>query len=60
MHSASFFAGQAIGPIYYGLAFDHLGISVPPLFGAAGIVVIGLVCARFLRLRSDAGLADGP
>jgi predicted MFS family arabinose efflux permease len=49
MHSCAFFLGQAIGPIYYGFTFDHLGTSVPPLFGAVVIVVIGLVCARFLR-----------
>jgi MFS transporter, DHA1 family, inner membrane transport protein len=51
VHSASFFTGQAIGPIYYGYAFSHFGIGVPPLIGAGAIVVIGLVCARFLRHR---------
>ncbi len=51
MHSWSFFSGQAIGPIYYGYAFSHFGISVPPLLGAAVIIVIGLVCARLLRHR---------
>jgi predicted MFS family arabinose efflux permease len=51
LHSSSFYFGQAIGPIYYGYAFDHLGTGVPPLFGAGVIVVIGLVCARYLRLR---------
>src|SRR5579862_138839 len=51
MHSSAFFSGQAIGPIYYGFAFGHLGISVPPLIGAGVILVIGLVCARLLRHR---------
>ena len=51
MHSSAFFSGQAIGPIYYGFAFDHLGIAVPPLIGAGVILVIGLVCARLLRHR---------
>jgi predicted MFS family arabinose efflux permease len=61
MHSSAFFTGQAIGPVYYGYAFDHFGISVPPLIGAAVILVIWFVCARFLRhRRRDAGLADGP
>jgi predicted MFS family arabinose efflux permease len=50
MHSCAFFLGQAIGPIYYGFAFSHLGTRVPPLFGAVVIVLIGLVCAHFLRL----------
>jgi predicted MFS family arabinose efflux permease len=51
MHSSAFFTGQAIGPIYYGYAFSHFGTSVPPLFGAVVIIVIGLVCARLLRHR---------
>jgi MFS transporter, DHA1 family, inner membrane transport protein len=51
MHSSAFFSGQAIGPIYYGYAFAHLGVHIPPLFGAGVIVIIGLVCARFLRHR---------
>lgn len=51
MHSSAFFTGQAIGPIYYGFAFSHFGVRIAPLFGAAVIVVIGLVCARYLRHR---------
>ena len=49
LHSSSFYFGQAIGPVYYGFAFSHAGTNVPPLLGAAVILVIGLVCARFLR-----------
>jgi DHA1 family inner membrane transport protein len=61
MHSSSFFSGQAIGPIYYGFAFGHLGLSAPPLIGAGVIVIVGLVCARFLRHRRQGpGLADEP
>jgi predicted MFS family arabinose efflux permease len=61
LHSSSFYFGQAIGPVYYGFAFSHTGTSVPPLLGAAVILVIGLVCARFLR-RPKRGLdiAEGP
>jgi predicted MFS family arabinose efflux permease len=51
MHSTFFFFGQAIGPIYYGYAFQHFGHSAPPLAGAAVIIAVGLVCARFLRHR---------
>jgi predicted MFS family arabinose efflux permease len=51
MHSCAFYFGQAIGPVYYGFAFDHLGTREPPLFGAVVIVIIGLVCARLLRHR---------
>lgn len=51
MHSSAFFSGQAIGPIYYGYAFGHWGVHVPPLIGAAVIVMVGLTCARFLKHR---------
>ena len=51
MHSCSFYFGQAIGPIYYGYSFSHIGTSEPILLGAAVIIVIGLICARLLRHR---------
>jgi predicted MFS family arabinose efflux permease len=51
MHSSFFFTGQAIGPIYYGFTFAHLGLHIPPLFGAVVIAIVGLVCARYLRHR---------
>jgi predicted MFS family arabinose efflux permease len=61
MHSCTFFLGQAIGPIYYGYAFSHLGTSIPPLIGAGVILIIGMVCSRFLRhRRHSVTLADGP
>jgi predicted MFS family arabinose efflux permease len=56
MHSCFFFFGQAIGPIYYGYAFQHFGNSPPLLVGGAVIIAVGLVCARFLRHRR--GLAE--
>lgn len=60
LHSSAFFTGQAIGPIYYGYAFGHFGLSVPPLIGAGVILVIGVVCARFLRHRGRGlDLAEG-
>jgi len=51
LHSCSFFFGQALGPIYYGYAFEHFGIAKPPLLGAVVILIIGIVCSRFLRHR---------
>ncbi len=61
LHSASFYLGQAIGPIYYGFAFQHFGTSKPMFLGAAVILVVGLVCARFLRHhRTGLTLAEGP
>jgi predicted MFS family arabinose efflux permease len=61
MHSCAFFSGQALGPIYYGFAFDHIGTRVPFILGAAVIVIVGLVCARFLRhRRQELTFAEGP
>jgi predicted MFS family arabinose efflux permease len=51
MHSCAFFSGQALGPIYYGFAFSHFGLSEPLLIGSAVILAVGLVCARYLRHR---------
>ncbi len=61
LHSCSFYFGQAIGPIYYGFAFGHVGIGRPPLVGAAVILTVGLVCARLLRhRRRQPGLVEAP
>jgi predicted MFS family arabinose efflux permease len=60
LHSASFYFGQAIGPIYYGYAFEHFGIAKAPLIGAVVILIIGLICARYLRHRRPGlALAEG-
>ena len=61
MHSSAFFSGQAIGPVYYGYAFGHWGVHVPPLIGAVVIVAVGLTCARFLKhRRPGVTIAEGP
>jgi predicted MFS family arabinose efflux permease len=60
LHSASFYFGQAIGPVYYGYAFEHFGVSKPPLVGAVVILIIGIVCARYLRhRRREPSLPEG-
>ena len=51
LHSSTFYLGQAVGPIYYGFAFAHTGTTVPPLIGAAVILIVGIICARYLRHR---------
>jgi predicted MFS family arabinose efflux permease len=61
IHSCFFFLGHAIGPVYYGYALGHFGISKPALVGAVVMLAIGFVCARFLRHpRPLAPLAEGP
>ncbi len=57
MHSCAFFFGQALGPIYYGFAFGHAGLHKPLLIGAAVILIVGLVCAKFLRHRRQLDLS---
>jgi hypothetical protein len=51
---------DAVGLIYSGDTFGYFRLSVPRLIGAAVVLVIGLVCARYLRhRRRDPGLAEG-
>jgi predicted MFS family arabinose efflux permease len=57
MHSCAFFSGQAIGPIYYGFALGHAGAATPMYVGSAVILVVGLICARYLRHRRKLDLA---
>jgi len=54
LHSFFFFLGQATGPIVYGVGLKTIGIT-PVLLGGAGVlVVVGLICAQWLR-RSTPG-----
>lgn len=48
LHSASYFLGQAMGPLYYGLGFAHGQGTVSFLFGALTVLSVGLLCARWL------------
>ena len=51
VHSSSFFIGQATGPVLYGFGYSHGVLELQMVVGAAVIVVIALVCARYLRHR---------
>jgi predicted MFS family arabinose efflux permease len=54
LHSASFFLGQGIGPIAYGASFTAFG-TVPSLaFGSVVLIMVGIVCARWLRRPDEA------
>ena len=64
LHSCAFFSGQAIGPIYYGFGFGHIGTLAALVIGAAVMLAVGLACARLLRhprhdLDRNVTLAEG-
>ena len=49
LHSSSFYLGQAIGPVVYGIGFAHGGPEPTILFGALVVLGVGLLCAQLLR-----------
>jgi predicted MFS family arabinose efflux permease len=49
MHSSSFFFGQAVGPIAYGLGFEHLGWGWTFAIAAVVIAAVGVWAAASLR-----------
>lgn len=49
MHSASFFFGNAIGPVVYGLALPAVGLTATVVPAGAILIGVGVVCARALR-----------
>ncbi len=52
LHSSSFYMGQAIGPVIYGVGFAHGGAEPTILFGAVVILGVGVMCAHFLRRKT--------
>ena len=48
LHSSSFYLGQAVGPLIYGIGFAHGGAEPMLLIGAFVVFGVGLVCARLL------------
>ena len=60
VHSSSFFLGQAAGPVIYGFGYSH-GTLEPLMFlGSAVIIVIAIICARYLRHRRPAPTPPPP
>ncbi len=49
MHSASFFFGNALGPVVYGWTLPTVGLSATVLPAGAILFGVGIVCARRLR-----------
>ena len=54
LHSSFFFIGQATGPVLYGFGYAHGFLELQMFMGAAVIIVVAIVCARFLRHRPPA------
>ncbi|MBR0872555.1 MFS transporter [Bradyrhizobium tropiciagri] len=60
LHSFFFFMGQTVGPIAYGFGLQHAG-KTPTLVSAAVVmVVLGFICARFLKQGRPADAAARP
>jgi predicted MFS family arabinose efflux permease len=55
MHSASFFLGNALGPVVYGLALPSVGLTATVVPAGAILIGVGVVCARALRRGRPAG-----
>jgi predicted MFS family arabinose efflux permease len=49
LHSASFFLGLAIGPIYFGYGLAHAGLAPTVALSAVVMWITGYVCAKTLR-----------
>ena len=49
IHSASFFLGQAAGPVIYGIGFAKVGMTPMLVLGAILVGSVGFVCARWLH-----------
>jgi predicted MFS family arabinose efflux permease len=49
MHSSSFFLGQAIGPVIYGISFAQLGTTWTLVIAAFGIAGVGIGAAATLK-----------
>src|SRR5215468_7373228 len=54
LHSSSFFLGQAVGPIVYGLGIAWLGATVTLLIAAVAVALIGLAAAHLLTRGAPA------
>lgn len=51
LHALFFFTGHSAGPVLYTIGFAYLGASPSVLLGGLVMLVVGLMCARYLRRR---------
>ncbi len=50
LHSAFYFLGMGVGPIFYGFGFLRFGTTPTLALSAVLIVMLGLFCARYLKI----------
>jgi predicted MFS family arabinose efflux permease len=55
LHSFSFFLGQALGPMVYGVALPMAGATISLAGGAAVLAATGLLASMLLRPRASGG-----
>jgi DHA1 family inner membrane transport protein len=60
VHSAFFFIGQGIGPVYYGFGFALVGSTQTLLISAAGMAFVGIWCAQMLRHPAPSSIQPRP
>jgi len=60
LHSFFFFMGQTLGPIAYGFGLQHGGKTATLMTAAGVIIVLGFICAKFLKQRRPADAAARP
>jgi predicted MFS family arabinose efflux permease len=51
MHASSFFMGQALGPVLFGLALPTIGALATTIVAGAVMIAVGVVGAHFLYVR---------
>jgi predicted MFS family arabinose efflux permease len=54
LHSSSFFLGQSLGPIVYGVGFGLIGSGLSLGIGAVVIALVGIVAVKLLHDRAAA------
>ncbi|ODM77715.1 MFS transporter [Bradyrhizobium elkanii] len=60
LHSFFFFMGQTVGPIAYGFGLQHAGKTATLVSAAVVMVVLGFICARFLKQTRPTDAAARP
>ncbi|MBX6424823.1 MAG: MFS transporter [Variibacter sp.] len=53
-HASSFFMGQALGPVLFGMALPVIGALATTVTAGALMIAVGVVSARFLYARPSA------